>query len=83
MDDEGSSNEFPGVQGMPRNVDVQDAAGQQLLADGGGIGLAPSTVNPAASAPSQGLGSNPQQGMVNYCFGWIENVELTLHSAPI
>ncbi|PWY71660.1 Zn(II)2Cys6 transcription factor acuM [Aspergillus heteromorphus CBS 117.55] len=33
-DDEGSSNnEYPNIQGMPRNVDVQDAAGQQILPD--------------------------------------------------
>lgn len=64
IDDEGSSNEFPSVQGMPRNVDVQDAAGQQLLADGGDMGL-PSTVNPAAPASTQAFSSNPQQGMAN------------------
>ncbi|PYH90788.1 Zn(II)2Cys6 transcription factor acuM [Aspergillus ellipticus CBS 707.79] len=43
-DDEGSSNnEYPNVQGMPRNVDVQDAAGQQILPDGT-IGLPTSSV---------------------------------------
>lgn len=55
-EDEGSSNEFSNVQGMPRNVDVPDAAGQQLLPDGG-MGL-----NPVAPASSQGLNSNNQQG---------------------
>lgn len=67
---------------MPRNVDVQDAAGQQLLADSGGMGLPPPTVNPAAPASTQALSSNPQQGMVNprYFFdtGAWEFLELTL-----
>ncbi|OJJ32365.1 hypothetical protein ASPWEDRAFT_53990 [Aspergillus wentii DTO 134E9] len=69
-DDEASSNnEFSNVQGMPRNVDVQDAAGQQILADGT-IGLPPSSVNPVqhgdiSSSPGQGLGGNSQQ-MLGY-----------------
>ncbi|PYH44223.1 gluconeogenesis transcription factor RDS2 [Aspergillus saccharolyticus JOP 1030-1] len=45
-DDEASSNnEYPNIQGMPRSVDVQDAAGQQILPDAT-IGLS------AAPAPS-------------------------------
>jgi len=65
-DDEGStSNEFSNVQGMPRNVDVQDAAGQQLLADGS-IGLPPPSVNqmPPSSSSGQGINPNSQQGKV-------------------
>lgn len=52
---------------MPRNVDAQDAAGQQLLPDGT-IGL-PTSVNPPAVQPgdisssNQGLGANSQQRM--------------------
>ncbi|RJE20876.1 hypothetical protein PHISCL_06772, partial [Aspergillus sclerotialis] len=64
-EDEGSNNEFSTVHGMPRNVDAQDAAGQQLLPDGT-IGLSTS-VNPPVVQPgnisssSQGLGANSQQ----------------------
>ncbi|PTU19491.1 hypothetical protein P175DRAFT_0503024 [Aspergillus ochraceoroseus IBT 24754] len=69
-DEEGSSNnEYSNVQGMPRNVDIQDAAGQQILADGS-IGLASSTVGavqpgPLASATGQNLGPTSQQ-MLGY-----------------
>lgn len=68
-DDEGSSNEFPSAQGMPRNVDVQDAAGQQLLGEGT-MGLPPSSVNPVqhggniASSGDQGLNANSQQSKI-------------------
>ena len=67
-DDEGESNEFSNVQTMPRNVDVQDAAGQQLLADGS-IGLPPSSVNPVQhgnipSSSGQGLNANSQQSKI-------------------
>ncbi|KAJ5281253.1 hypothetical protein N7478_006625 [Penicillium angulare] len=60
-DEEGSSNELTSVQGMPRNVDVPDAAGQQTFPDGT-IGIPPSSVQPAnLSTPSQGLDANSQQ----------------------
>lgn len=73
-DDEGStSNDFPNVQGMPRNVDVQDAAGQQLLADGSmGLPPPPSSVNqmPSSSSSAQGLNPNPQQ-VIGYNNEWM------------
>ncbi|EAW14085.1 gluconeogenesis transcription factor RDS2 [Aspergillus clavatus NRRL 1] len=65
-DEEGqSNNEYANVQGMPRNVDIQDAAGQQLLADGT-IALPPSSVNSVQnnnipSSSAQGMGANSQQ----------------------
>jgi len=61
-DEEGSSNnELGNVQSMPRNVDVPDAAGQQILPDGT-IGIQPSSVQPAnISSSGQGLDTNPQQ----------------------
>ncbi|CAI7637951.1 unnamed protein product [Penicillium discolor] len=66
-DDEGSSNnELGSVQGMPRSVDVADAAGQQSFPDTT-IGIAPSAVNPPSTVPpgnlsasSQGLEPNSQ-----------------------
>ncbi|KAJ5548120.1 hypothetical protein N7513_005354 [Penicillium frequentans] len=63
-DEEGSSNnELGNVQSMPRNVDVPDAAGQQILPDGT-IGIQPSSVQPAnISSSGQGLDTNPQQLM--------------------
>ncbi|KAJ5133259.1 hypothetical protein N7526_004624 [Penicillium atrosanguineum] len=63
-DEEGSSNnELVNVQGMPRNVDVSDAAGQQILPDGT-IGIPPSSVQPANIPPSgQGLDENSQPMM--------------------
>ncbi|QQK45173.1 Fungal transcriptional regulatory protein, N-terminal [Penicillium digitatum] len=66
-DDEGSSNnEVGSVQGMPRSVDVADAAGQQPFPDTT-IGITPSAVNPPSTVPpgnlsasSQGLEANSQ-----------------------
>jgi len=60
-DEEGSSNnELVNVQGMPRNVDVSDAAGQQILPDST-IGIPPSSVQPASLPSSgQGLDGNSQ-----------------------
>jgi hypothetical protein len=61
-----SNNEFSNVQGMPRNVDVQDAAGQQMLADGT-ISLPPSSVsavqhnNIPSSSAQNNIGANSQQ----------------------
>lgn len=74
-DEEGSSNnELVSVQGMPRNVDVSDAAGQQILPDGT-IGIPPSSVQPANIPTSgQGLGGNSQpsklrtRGRLCICF---------------
>lgn len=74
IEDEGADNEFPTVQGMSRNVDVQDvAAGQQLLPDGT-IGLQPSSVNSASVPPGnitsssgQGLGASSQQSKSRPC----------------
>ncbi|KAJ5925072.1 hypothetical protein N7454_007711 [Penicillium verhagenii] len=61
-DEEGSSNNELG-NGMPQNVDVSDAAGQQILSDGT-IGIAPSSVQPAnISSSGQGLDANSQQLM--------------------
>ncbi|GFF94527.1 regulator of drug sensitivity 2 [Aspergillus udagawae] len=61
-----SNNEFSNVQSMPRNVDVQDSAGQQILADGT-IALPPSSVSavqhnniPSSSAQTS-IGPNSQQ----------------------
>ncbi|KAJ9245389.1 transcriptional regulator family: Fungal Specific TF [Paecilomyces variotii] len=49
-DEEGSSkNEFSSSQGMPSNLDVQDATAQPLLPDMQPHGLPPSTVNPSQS----------------------------------
>lgn len=70
VDDEGSSNEYPAAQGMSGNIDVQDAAGQQILSDTT-IGLQPSStsVNTASAPPGnisssgQGIGANSQQRM--------------------
>ncbi|PWY89397.1 acuM, Zn(II)2Cys6 transcription factor [Aspergillus sclerotioniger CBS 115572] len=66
-DDEGSSNnEYSTVQGMPRNVDVPDAAGQQILPDGT-IGLPTAAVTAVQQQPGniassgQGLGTHSQQ----------------------
>ncbi|KAJ5666699.1 hypothetical protein N7462_011108 [Penicillium macrosclerotiorum] len=63
-DEEGSSNnELVSVAGMPRNVDVPDAAGQQTFPDGT-IGIPPSSVQPASiSSSGQGINANPQQLM--------------------
>ncbi|KAJ5081879.1 hypothetical protein NUU61_010143 [Penicillium alfredii] len=69
-DEEGSSNnELANVQGMPPNVDVPDAAGQQILPEGT-IGIPPSSINPSSSvqpaslsSSSQGLDSNSQSLM--------------------
>lgn len=65
-EDDGPTEDFSAAQGMPRNVDVPDAAGQQLLPDGT-IGLQPNSAPvPPGSIPSssgQGLGANPQQSM--------------------
>lgn len=65
VEEEGPNHEFSAVQGMSRNVDAQDAAGQQLLPDGT-ISLSASSVNPASVqagniSSSQGLGANSQQ----------------------
>ncbi|KAK9574260.1 Transcription factor [Aspergillus fumigatus] len=61
-----SNNEFSNAQSMPRNVDVQDAAGQQILPDGT-VALPPSSVSavqhntiPSSSAQNS-LGHNSQQ----------------------
>ncbi|GFF40792.1 putative Zn cluster transcription factor Rds2 [Aspergillus lentulus] len=61
-----SNNEFSNVQSMTRNVDVQDAAGQQILPDGT-IALPPSSVSavqhnsiPSSSAQNS-IGPNSQQ----------------------
>lgn len=79
-DDEGSTNnDFSNVPGMPRNVDVQDAAGQQLLADGS-MGLPPSSVNqmPSSSSSGQGLNTNSQQSKAFcWCFSihaWVTDI---------
>ncbi|KAJ5175690.1 uncharacterized protein N7482_001567 [Penicillium canariense] len=60
-DKEGSSNnELANVQGMPRTVDVPDAAGQKILPDGT-IGISPSSARPGDIPPSgRGLDSNSQ-----------------------
>ncbi|KAF7117796.1 hypothetical protein CNMCM5793_006998 [Aspergillus hiratsukae] len=61
-----SNNEFSNVQGMPRNVDVQDAAGQQMLAETT-ISLPPSSVsavqhnNIPSSSAQNSIGANSQQ----------------------
>ncbi|KAL2001086.1 hypothetical protein VTN02DRAFT_2253 [Thermoascus thermophilus] len=68
-EEEGSSaNDFANAQGMPRNIDVPDGSGQQLLADGA-MRLPPATVTATqsmqpgniSSASSQGLDANSQQ----------------------
>lgn len=60
-DEEGSSNnELVNIQGMPRGVDITDAAGQQILPDGT-IGIPPSSVQPGNISSGQGLDANPQQ----------------------
>ena len=65
-DEEGSSNnEYPNVHSMPRKVDIQDAAGQQILADGT-LGLTSSPMNavqpgPMSSSTGQNLGVTSQQ----------------------
>lgn len=58
-DEEGSSNnEVVSVQGMPRSVDVPDAAGQQVLPDG----MTVPTVQPGNTPTSgQALDANSQQ----------------------
>lgn len=66
-DEENSSAaaaEFANVQGMPRSVEMSDAAaGQQIIADGAlNPNSAPSVPNPTTSA-DQGLVSNSQQRM--------------------
>lgn len=74
-DEEGSSNnELVNVQGMPRNVDVSDAAGQQILPDGT-IGIPPSSVQPTnIPTSSQGIDANSQpskletRGLLCICF---------------
>ncbi|KAJ5113686.1 hypothetical protein N7456_002220 [Penicillium angulare] len=81
-DEEGSSNnELTSVQGMPRNVDVPDAAGQQTFPDGS-IGIPPSSVQPAnLSTPGQGLDANPQQLMpYNDWIGGGQNQFQDMHS---
>ncbi|KAL2872743.1 gluconeogenesis transcription factor RDS2 [Aspergillus lucknowensis] len=66
QDEEGpSSNEYPNAHAMPRKVDIQDAAGQQLLADGT-LGLTSSSMNavqpgPISSSTGQNLGVTSQQ----------------------
>ncbi|KAF4212409.1 hypothetical protein CNMCM8980_009140 [Aspergillus fumigatiaffinis] len=61
-----SNNEFSNVQSMPRNVDVQDAAGQQILPDGT-IALPPSSVsavqhnNIPSSSAQNSIGPSSQQ----------------------
>ncbi|KAL2832999.1 hypothetical protein BDW59DRAFT_139026 [Aspergillus cavernicola] len=65
-DEEGSSNnEYPIVHTMPRKVEIQDAAGQQILADGS-LGLASSSINavqpgPMSSSTGQNMGVTSQQ----------------------
>ena len=65
-DEEGSSNnEYSKVHAMPRKVDIQDAAGQQILADGS-LGLTPSSMNavqpgPMSSSTSQNMSVTSQQ----------------------
>lgn len=73
-DDEGESTEFSSVQTMPRNVDVQDAAGQQLLADGS-MGLPSSSVNQnIPSSSGQALNANSQQSKI--CDSFIHTWDL-------
>ncbi|KAJ5974525.1 hypothetical protein N7481_011735 [Penicillium waksmanii] len=58
-----SNNDLVNVSGMPQNVDVSDAAGQQILPDGA-MGMPPSTVQPASITSSgQGLNATPQPMM--------------------
>lgn len=55
-----SNNDLVNVSGMPQNVDVSDAAGQQILPDGA-MGMPPSTVQPASITSSgQGLNATSQ-----------------------
>jgi hypothetical protein len=64
VDEPGSSNnDQVNVSGMPQNVDVSDAAGQQILSDGA-MGMPRSTVQPASitsSGQGQGLNANNSQ----------------------
>ncbi|KAL1966111.1 hypothetical protein VTN77DRAFT_4859 [Rasamsonia byssochlamydoides] len=63
-----SNNDFTNSQGMPRNIEVPDAAGKQMLSEGA-LSLRPSTVNPSqavqpgsiSGAATQNLEANPQQ----------------------
>ncbi|KAL4933469.1 gluconeogenesis transcription factor RDS2 [Aspergillus undulatus] len=70
-DEEGSSNnEYPNVHAMPRKVDIPDAAGQQILADGT-LGLASSSMNavqpgPMPSSTGQNMGVTSQQQLLGY-----------------
>ncbi|KAL4820227.1 hypothetical protein BDW67DRAFT_153724 [Aspergillus spinulosporus] len=70
-DEEGSSNnEYSKVHAMPRKVDIQDAAGQQILADGS-LGLTPSSMNavqpgPMSSSTSQNMSVTSQQQLLGY-----------------
>ncbi|KAL4968529.1 gluconeogenesis transcription factor RDS2 [Aspergillus stella-maris] len=70
-DEEGSSNnEYPNVHTMPRKVDVSDAAGQQILADGT-LGLTSSSMNavqpgPMPSSTGQNMGVTSQQQLLGY-----------------
>ncbi|CAI7672764.1 unnamed protein product [Penicillium pancosmium] len=58
-----SNNDLVNVSGMPQNVDVSDAAGQQILSDGA-MGMPPSTVQPASITSSgQGLNATSQPMM--------------------
>ncbi|KAJ5112678.1 Zinc cluster transcription factor acuM [Penicillium argentinense] len=63
-DEEGSSNnDLVTVSGMPRSVDVSDAAGQQILPDSA-IGMPPSTVQPGnITSSGGGLDANSQSMM--------------------
>ncbi|KAL4992289.1 hypothetical protein BDW68DRAFT_150146 [Aspergillus falconensis] len=70
-DEEGSSiHEYSKVHAMPRKVDIQDAAGQQILADGS-LGLTSSSMNavqpgPMSSSTSQNMGVASQQQLLGY-----------------
>ncbi|KAL4867719.1 hypothetical protein BDV12DRAFT_117532 [Aspergillus spectabilis] len=70
-DEEGSSNnEYSTSHTMPRKVDIQDAAGQQILADGP-LGLTSSSMNavqpgPMPSSTNQNMGVTSQQQLLGY-----------------
>ncbi|KAL4803585.1 hypothetical protein BDV18DRAFT_145084 [Aspergillus unguis] len=69
-DEEGSSNEYPNVHAMPRKVDIQDAAGQQIMPDGS-LGLTSSSMNavqpgPMPSSANQNMGVTSQQQVLGY-----------------
>ncbi|KAL4876098.1 acuM, Zn(II)2Cys6 transcription factor [Aspergillus karnatakaensis] len=75
-DEEGSSNnEYSTSHTMPRKVDIQDAAGQQILADGS-LGLTSSSMNAVQpgslpSSTNQNMGVTSQQ-LLGYN-DWIGN----------